>query len=352
MFVRVGDRGDESVSTARARPHSCLANSPAGAANDIPASSAIDIPVSAATDIPASAATGAVTLVLCFVMGLTSIGHAENPATSVSDSVSDETVRQNTNWMSRLDNDRPLSQISIPGTHDTCAVHNGLSFGFAKCQSWQLKDQLAAGIRFLDIRCRHLNDRFHIYHGVIDQKMTFEKVQGVCQRFLAQHPSECIVMSVKQESTPNNNTRTFAQTFSKIIAEHKSIWHLDKKVPSLGLVRGKIVLVDRVGNLGGVPWNATDRQDAYQAPLDVKAKRLVDHFEKTLESDDGTWYINYCSGTLPGSLITPVQYARQTNIVAFDYLKRRKEKFPLRFGTVVMDFPSEQFVKLIVDSNF
>src|SRR5262245_27175119 len=55
-------------------------------------------------------------------------------------------------WMKKLADSKKLSELTIPGTHDTCALHGG---DIPKCQAWSLKDQLEAGIRFIDIRCRH-----------------------------------------------------------------------------------------------------------------------------------------------------------------------------------------------------
>ena len=104
--------------------------------------------------------------------------HAWGDGTSFQDKPATATVEKHANWMARLPDSHLLSQLSLPGTHDTCALYNGFSFGFAKCQAWALADQLNAGIRFIDIRCRHLGDRFAIYHGVIDQRISFDDVRA------------------------------------------------------------------------------------------------------------------------------------------------------------------------------
>ena len=59
-------------------------------------------------------------------------------------------------WMSPLDGGLLLSQLSIPGTHDSGARFEPLS-RTAKCQTLTIGQQLDAGARFLDIRCRHVN---------------------------------------------------------------------------------------------------------------------------------------------------------------------------------------------------
>ena len=59
-------------------------------------------------------------------------------------------VKQGTkNWMSMLPNSTKLKDVSIPGTHDLGARYGG---DIVEAQSWTVKEQLNAGIRFLDIR--------------------------------------------------------------------------------------------------------------------------------------------------------------------------------------------------------
>lgn len=79
---------------------------------------------------------------------------ANDGGTSFSEQPRAATTQKYSAWMSRLPETVPLCQVSLPGTHDSCALYDGLSFGFAKCQVWHLKDQLKAGVRFIDIRCR------------------------------------------------------------------------------------------------------------------------------------------------------------------------------------------------------
>jgi len=244
-----------------------------------------------------------------------------------------------------------LSDLSLPGTHNTCALHNGLSFGFARCQAWDLAGQLKAGIRFIDIRCRHLNDTLLIYHGPIGQKISFKKVRDICSDFLEKHPSECIVMSIKEESTASGNSQTFAETFNKATSNDGDLWRIGATIPTLGSARKKIVLIDRVGDLGGVPWKDIVLQDQYQAPVASKAKLIRAHFAKTIKSRNSAWHINFCSGTLPASLLTPARYAILSNQVAVDFIRQLPAE-PVCIGTVVMDFPGEAVIEEVISTNF
>ncbi|MEC8557987.1 MAG: phosphatidylinositol-specific phospholipase C [Planctomycetota bacterium] len=261
----------------------------------------------------------------------------------------DTQVSRYKDWMSKLPDSLTLAQLSIPGTHDSGARFDGLSFGFAKCQSWSISDQLAAGVRFLDIRCRHLKNEFHIYHGVVDQKLTFESVVQDCQEFLNKHPSECVIMAIKRESTPRQNSRSFRETFEATIENGAAIWWRGSKIPTLKEVRGKIVLVDRVSSLGGLPWRTLNKQDRYTAPVDEKQELIRKQFEAAVADHQGRWHLNYCSGTVPANLLTPRKYAALTN----EYTLRLIQEFPSdqHLGTVIMDFPSEGIIGEIIDAN-
>ena len=80
-------------------------------------------------------------------------------------------------WMPSLNGTLPISQYSIPGTHDSGARFDpALAPGTAKCQDLTIAQQLDAGVRFLDIRCRHIDDGFTIHHGEVYQNINFNNV--------------------------------------------------------------------------------------------------------------------------------------------------------------------------------
>merc|ERR1719500_2399426 len=68
---------------------------------------------------------------------------------------------EGSNWMSLIPDSMRLSNITIPGTHNTMTyrlgeVPIGGVEGWAQNQYASLVDQLRMGIRFLDIRMRHV----------------------------------------------------------------------------------------------------------------------------------------------------------------------------------------------------
>src|SRR5690349_13091859 len=147
-------------------------------------------------------------------------------------------------WMSNIDDATNLAQLSIPGTHESAALYEPAT-GTAKCQSLALAEQLTAGVRYFDIRCRDLSDMFAIFHGPIDEQQTFDDVLATMFDFLDKHPTETIIMSIKEESTAEGTTRSFEATFDAYAQQAPDRWYLGAAVPALGDVRGKIVLLRR-----------------------------------------------------------------------------------------------------------
>lgn len=272
-------------------------------------------------------------------------------------------------WMGRLADGASLYDVSLPGTHDTCALHGG---DWPTTQSRPLSEQLDAGVRFLDIRCRHEGDGFRIFHGIVDQHLEYGAgVQQVCLDFLNAHPSETIVMSVKQEGDGGGNARTFEQVFRGYIERFDcgARWRLGDEVPTLAEARGKIVLFRRfdtdaqgaVLGLKPLPWpentlfqvsnRASFRvQDAWRIPTladrGVKWNRVKAMLDEARQGER-TLFVNFCSGTGMGSY--PRLMADDINPRLTRYLTQSPKG---RFGWVLVDFETDELNRLIFETNF
>ncbi|MET8630318.1 hypothetical protein ABZW30_42560 [Kitasatospora sp. NPDC004669] len=58
------------------------------------------------------------------------------------------------NWMAGLPNGFKLTQLTIPGTHDSCCTDPVNGTEWSHTQNRGVPQQLERGIRFLDIRCQ------------------------------------------------------------------------------------------------------------------------------------------------------------------------------------------------------
>ncbi|MUG93775.1 phosphatidylinositol-specific phospholipase C domain-containing protein [Scytonema sp. UIC 10036] len=268
-------------------------------------------------------------------------------------------------WMALLNDSLQLSEFTIPGTHDTCALHNKLSIGFAKCQSMTLEEQLNTGVRFIDIRCRHINNIFAIHHGQIYQELNFDSVLNTCIQFLEKSPSECIIMSVKEEYESENCSRSFSETFDSYIQKDK--WYVGETIPKLNQVRGKIVLIRRfpdpniykgIDAFNGWPDDTTGQtgnkllkvQDEYKLNLISgtsgkweKIKQLLD------EADSGSksvLYINFTSAT--SITTTPESAAMYINPKLNCHIVNKGNS---RLGIVAMDFCNSILHENLVNLN-
>ncbi|MBP5503839.1 MAG: phosphatidylinositol-specific phospholipase C [Bacteroidales bacterium] len=170
-------------------------------------------------------------------------------------------------WMSKLDGNLHMSELSLPGTHDSMSFYGGDS---VQCQSVSLRSQLDSGIRVLDIRCRHIADIFAIHHGVVFQKVYFGEVLDVVTAFLHKNPNETIYMRIKEEYNPDNTTRSFEETFKRAYWEPRPnlFWKPTNNNPTLSETRGKVVVLQNFTSeeTFGIKWDSDhfNIQDDYK----------------------------------------------------------------------------------------
>ncbi|QJE98715.1 phosphatidylinositol-specific phospholipase C domain-containing protein [Luteolibacter luteus] len=268
-------------------------------------------------------------------------------------------------WMTPLDGNLPLSQFSIPGTHDSGALVEPIS-GTAKCQNLSIGDQLNAGVRFLDIRCRHINDAFAIHHGQVYQNMNFNDVLNATIGFLNSNPGETVIMSVKEEYTPSGNTRSFEATFDTYTAANPSKWLLGSSIPTLTQARGKIVLFRRFGasstpkgiDASSWPDNTTFStggtlrvQDCYNVSNnDTKWAQILQVLNEARYGGPNTLYVNFSSGTSSGIFGIPniPNVSNNINPRLVTFFNGNPSG---RFGSILMDFADASKCTQIYNTN-
>lgn len=274
-------------------------------------------------------------------------------------------------WMGALEDGKYLYELSIPGTHDSAALVE-TARGTAKCQRLNLAEQLAAGIRYLDIRCRHINNAFAIHHGPVYQELNFGDVLASVRSFLSSNPTETVIMSIKQEYDPESNTRSFAETFTTYVNQDPALWYLGNSVPNLGEVRGKIVLLrrfnehpyplgrginadnngwpdDDTGTINGPPRIRV--QDVYKVFNRGNKWDAIQALWAEAANNPTTLYLNYTSGYSPWAFGIPdiphVSY--YINPLVEEFFRNAPHR---RYGVVIMDFADQTRSELIYGTNF
>ena len=298
----------------------------------------------------------------------------------------------NPDWMSRLANDRSLASLSIPGTHDTMAIHGGSltetqeNYGDS---GGALAAQLNAGIRLIDIRAR-VNDgnTFTMHHGSTYQNANFDDVLNKLSDFLRAHPGETVMMLLKQECTGEvgsckdaSGQKSFPDIFDAYAAKRPGLFWAPSinrgtagPMPALGAVRGKVVLGIMTGKQGGViehygldqfsSWHDGSSeyvQNEYTVPnvgaIATKRDQVRRFLDKTSAGDPSKMYVNFASGS---SLFAyPYQVAggawgvQGVDPFLLTYLDQGADvHIPVvRTGAIVMDFPGGGLIDKILTVN-
>jgi 1-phosphatidylinositol phosphodiesterase len=118
--------------------------------------------------------------------------------------------------------------------------------------------QLADGIRVLDIRLAIKDGHLVAYHGRYPERATFQSILGSLHTFLTNPSSarEAIVVSMKQEDYHIHSPEAFSTLLREEIEAGPGgigMWFLENRVPTLGEVRGKVILFNRFGG-DGAAW--------------------------------------------------------------------------------------------------
>ena len=287
-------------------------------------------------------------------------------------------------WMGKLPGSKLLSQLTIPGTHDT-GTYKGAGGALAQCQTMSIGDQLAAGIRSLDMRCRQINNYFEIYHTV-DQNVSFDEVYTACIQFLQANPGECIIMKISPDGDAITPQGSFEDVFNRYQQLHPDFWYLGDAIPTLDEVRGKIVFLRRFTvtvpppkgiDVTGEVLNSTydlkrsstvPRQSTYTlyiqsnyvvdtiSDIESHATTVTDFLVRAATANDDDWYFNQASGSSGGAYPNAVALGvAGTSIGTNAHIAAKLSNYApdsfVRFGTVEMDFPDAGLIRQLINLN-
>lgn len=278
---------------------------------------------------------------------------------------------KNSAWMSSLPDSTDLASLSIPGSHD-CAAFYSVGDLAGKCQDATLSEQLAYGVRFFDVRLKNVKDSLYVYHGFINEGMSFSDLLSPMYSFLTANPKEALILSIKEEQAASKATQSFDALLKKEIALHPSAWITDRTFAStLGSVRGKMILLSRyenstIGVDASVSAGWLDPSSANTAntfTLTSARIEVQDHYK--LNDTDTKWneaiglfdamklysarplVLNFFSGYLVKGF--PPSYSVPTaKVINARILK----EFPSDvYGVSICDFVSESLVAKILEAN-
>lgn len=251
----------------------------------------------------------------------------------------------NMNWMKDIPDDTKLSEMTIPGTHDSMSL-----FGIccARTQTWTLVEQMKAGLRYFDIRLRRINNTLRAYHGFVDQKETFDSILVYAFDFLEKNPSETIMFEIISEYDPKNCEKSFVELYEEYTKSYK-----DKIIPyeykdiTMGEIRGKLFVVkvfegstSRIANF----FIQNEWSVNFRCYMNDKKRKIKENFHRAISIKNNQIFLNYLSASSDYAMMTPYTAAKQCNKVAMRYHGR--------LGIVLADYPGEDLIKHLIQQNF
>ena len=283
-------------------------------------------------------------------------------------------------WMARVDGSRTLSELAIPGTHDSATKYVQLGF-FSKCQSKDIRAQLDAGFRYLDIRLGADGDELRLMHGFTSCKtgampwsdaLMLDAVLDQCYAFLREHPTETILFAVKQEHG-DESVGDFQNLLANYLAAEPDMWLLTDTMPTLDDARGKLVLLRRYADEGshgiesGLPLIWADQKGTENFALNTVSSDngsytlwVQDRFEydtehkwtaflgglRTAPGSPEECYLNFLSTKGTAAYGHPYRYAQTLNERLLD------QSLTPGSGWIVVDFGTAQLAEHVYSANF
>lgn len=281
-------------------------------------------------------------------------------------------------WMGRLDGSLPISDIALPGTHDSATQYVQLAW-FSKCQSLDVGWQLDAGARYLDIRLGADGERLQLMHGftkcrtsALGGTLYLDKVLRQCYAFLDAHPTEAVVFAVKQEHG-DESVAAFEALLNAYVQASPAHWLLTDTIPTLDEARGKLVLMRRyedeagLGAAAGIPllWpnqNGHDDVSLHTAVTDNGSYRLwvQDRYEYDAQDKWAAFTAGIAqNGAAPGDVALHFLSTKGTAAYGHPFgfaktLNARLAETPSGelSGWIVLDYFSAPLAAHIYETNF
>jgi 1-phosphatidylinositol phosphodiesterase len=282
-------------------------------------------------------------------------------------------------WMAAVPDNTYLTDLSIPGTHDT--MTSAVVGPVYQCQNHHLATQLESGLRYFDIRARLNTNELLIYHQDQYTQYSYAEVLTTFFSFLESNPGETILMRLKEESTPINSTIDFLTAFnhyrlnSTITSSgfQKHVWLPPipgpTSVPTLGELRSKVLILQNFGSDPaeyGIKWESPllSIEDDYDIPdlytgLDEKFESVKEgllNAANGTEVGDGKLYLSHLSASVGVLPIEAAAGMKNGTVVGINdrigmWLKDENNIGKGKTGVVIIDFPGKELIREVLGRN-
>lgn len=152
------------------------------------------------------------------------------------------------NWMSCLPDDLYITDLSIPGTHDSGTAHTATCNSSAQCQQLSIHDQMYSGIRYFDLR---IGPDMRIVHGPTNCQFNgdglyLDRVMNWIREFLRNNPGETIILQPMENRGGDKVDKAAYRYFKTLVEIERDLFYVGDHVPTLKECRGKIVIISRL----------------------------------------------------------------------------------------------------------
>ncbi len=163
------------------------------------------------------------------------------------------TDQKGNNWITPLDDKIYVSQMSIPGTHDS-GTGDGTTFSIGQTQDLTLDKQFELGIRAFDLRPAVSDGDLKIYHGYISTTYRWDQIMERFKYYLQTNPGEFIIILMRHETEADSNSDSWGGLIEDKLNTLKNgtnpstgeSWTIDFKPDlTIGDMRGKILFLCR-----------------------------------------------------------------------------------------------------------
>ena len=287
------------------------------------------------------------------------------------------------NWMKKIPDDKKITGINMPGTHDSACRF--VDFGFiSQTQKLSVTEQLETGVRYFDFRFKLIENSFLANHSICycrkkkgfwNKVLTCDDIVNECLDFLSENSSESILFQLK-EAESHMGDEFYNVFYKKYIENAPGKWFTENRIPAMGEVRGKIILLRAVSvdkekftdensgidftaypyvgsrniddwrrgelkKLDGTPYGAMLVQDSYKSEGKYKWQTVTHFIESDLSENE--FNICYTSCTC---LLVPRINVRYINprITSYDFGNKY-------FGIIATDFITPEICNAIIESN-
>ncbi|MFF4563656.1 phosphatidylinositol-specific phospholipase C domain-containing protein [Streptomyces sp. NPDC001435] len=329
--------------------------------------------------------------------GVLTPGSAAAQPSASTDAFNSLTSQSHPDWMGGVNGGLGLGNLSIPGTHDTLAIHGGWLYPSAYetqenhgDSAATLTAQLNAGIRAIDIRVRVVGGAFAVHHTNVYQNANFDDVLSKARDFLAAHPTETVLLNLHGEcdadtteggsgstsighcaDDPSDTTAADRmRIFGDYLARYPGLFYTPTvtgtstaAMPTLDQARGRIVLTRFTGPRGQTysgygltqltsgDWGHYITDDWSQCDLGAKWNGVRDNLTEAASDPSGAMYVSYTSANCAPTGATPADmaggYGGGTGLDqrTLDFLGGG---YSARAGVVMTDFPGHALVAALI----